>query len=226
MKEGYFRCSICFDSLFVGIDRGRIEEPSRCKKCGTERSMMLIHNRSIFSDKQMIKLQETPENIPEGETPHTVNLCSFDSLVDEVKPGDRIDITGIFRVVPQRLNAKMRRLKTIFKSFIDVIHYRKTGNRMSTDESNESEQNDKDEKDEKYKLTKKEEEKIKNLSKNPNIYELLTNSLAPGIWKMDDVKKGILCQLFGGTNKKFSNGTKIRGELHVLLMGDPGISKR
>jgi DNA replicative helicase MCM subunit Mcm2 (Cdc46/Mcm family) len=74
--------------------------------------------------------------------------------------------------------------------------------------------------DDKLKFTKKEEENILKLSRNPNIYEILTNSLAPGIYKMDDVKKGILAQLFGGTNKKFSNGTKIRGEIHCLLMGE------
>eukprot|EP01080_Neovahlkampfia_damariscottae_P012116 gene12116-5608_t len=227
IKCGYFRCSICHFPKEVIIDRGRIDEPSSCESCATAGSMSLVHNRCLFSDKQLIKLQETPETIPEGETPHTVNLCAFDSIVDSVKPGDRIDVTGIYRAVGKRLNPKNRSISTIFRNYIDVIHFKKTGMRLTdleedeniTDESSYSlESNDK------IKISPEDEEKIKNFSRHPDLYEKLTNALAPSIFKMDDVKKGILCQLFGGVNKKLPNG-KIRGELHVLMMGDPGVSK-
>ncbi len=59
--------------------------------------MSLIHNRCVFKDKQWVKLQETPDAIPEGETPHTVSLYAYDELVDVARPGDRVDITGVYR---------------------------------------------------------------------------------------------------------------------------------
>ena len=73
--------------------------------------MELIHNRSLFSDKQLIRLQETPDEIPEGETPFTVSLFAFDDLVDTVRPGDRIEVTGIFKAHPNRLNPRMRTVR-------------------------------------------------------------------------------------------------------------------
>jgi len=60
---------------------------------------MLIHNRSVFSDKQMIRIQETPETVPQGETPATMTIVAYDSLVDSARPGDQIEVTGILRAV-------------------------------------------------------------------------------------------------------------------------------
>jgi DNA replication licensing factor MCM4 len=76
---------------------------------------------------QMIRLQETPDEIPEGETPHSVTLFAFDSLVDAVRPGDRVEVTGIFRAVPRRQNPKMRVVRSVYKTYIDVIHFRGGG---------------------------------------------------------------------------------------------------
>jgi DNA replication licensing factor MCM4 len=67
--------------------------------------------------------------------------------------------------------------------------------------------------------------KLKEISKLPHIYELLTRSLAPSIWELEDIKKGLLCQLFGGSVKKLSSGASFRGDMNVLLVGDPGTSK-
>lgn len=61
--------------------------------------MEIVHNRCLYSDKQLVRLQENPDEIPEGETPHAVSLFAFDDLVDAVRPGDRVDVTGIFRCV-------------------------------------------------------------------------------------------------------------------------------
>jgi DNA replication licensing factor MCM4 len=227
VKSGYFRCSLCHFSKEVIIDRGRIDEPGFCESCSASGSMALVHNRCYFSDKQLIKLQETPETIPEGETPHTVNLCVFDSLVDAVKPGDRIDVTGIYRAVGKRMNPKSRSISTIFRNYIDVIHFKKTGMRLTDAEETEKFTDESSyslESDDKIKISPEDEKKIKNFAKQPDLYEKLTTALAPSIYKMDDVKKGILCQLFGGVNKKLPN-SKIRGELHILMMGDPGVSK-
>lgn len=126
MQEAFFQCQVCAHTTRVEMDRGRIAEPSVCGRCHTTHSMALIHNRSLFSDKQMIKLQESPEDMPAGQTPHTVILFAHNDLVDKVQPGDRVNVTGIYRAVPIRVNPRVSNVKSVYKTHIDVIHYRKT----------------------------------------------------------------------------------------------------
>lgn len=193
--------------------------------------MQLIHNRSVFADKQVIKLQETPDSVPDGQTPHSVSLCAYDELVDVCKAGDRVEITGIFRCNPVRVNPRQRTTKSLFKTYVDVLHIQKVdrtklGIDASTVEQELSEQISSDV-EQVRKITAEEEQKIKEMAARPDIYELLSRSLAPSIYEMDDVKKGILLQLFGGTNKSFEKGgnPRYRGDINVLLCGDPSTSK-
>ena len=91
MKKAFFRCSICEHCTEVDNDRGRIAEPTTCdnNNCKSSNTMMLIHNRCTFSDKQVCRLQEIPDETPDGQTPYTVTLFCYDDLVDVAKPGDR-----------------------------------------------------------------------------------------------------------------------------------------
>lgn len=193
--------------------------------------MQLIHNRCVFADKQVIKLQETPDSVPDGQTPHSVSLCAYDELVDVCKAGDRIEVTGIFRSNPVRVNPRQRTTKALFKTYVDVLHIQKVDKKklgidLSTVEQELSEQvvgNT----EQARKVTAEELEKIKETSRRPDVYELLARSLAPSLYEMDDVKKGILLQLFGGTNKTFQKGgnPRYRGDINVLLCGDPSTAK-
>lgn len=193
--------------------------------------MQIVHNRCVFADKQVIKLQETPDSIPDGQTPHSVSLCVYDELVDVCKAGDRVEVTGIFRSNPVRVNPRQRTQKTLFKTYIDVLHVlkidrKKLGVDVSTVEQELSEQASGDA-EQVRKISAEEEEKIRRTSTRPDIYELLARSLAPSVYEMDDVKKGILLQMFGGTNKSFQKGgnPRYRGDINVLLCGDPSTSK-
>ncbi|RYO87538.1 hypothetical protein DL764_008850 [Monosporascus ibericus] len=232
MRQAFFRCNVCSHSLLVGLDRGKIREPTECPRplCNSKNSMQIIHNRCEFEDKQVIKLQETPDAVPAGQTPHSVSVCVYNELVDFCKAGDRVQITGIFRVSPVRINPRMRTVKSVFKTFVDVVHVAKVDSkRLDADhttldeETNDPENNI----EETRKITPEEEEKIKATAARPDIYELLSRSLAPSIYEMDDVKKGILLQMFGGTNKTFQKGgsPRYRGDINVLLCGDPSTSK-
>ena len=126
LKQAFFQCGQCgAPGEPVFIDRGRIEEPQQCSECEAKFVMRLIHNRCVFANKQLVRMQETPDAIPEGETPHSVSMCVFDDLVDVGRPGDRVEITGIFRAVPVRVAAGQRTVKSIYKTYIDVIHVRK-----------------------------------------------------------------------------------------------------
>ncbi|NXO79094.1 MCM4 factor, partial [Sitta europaea] len=218
MQEAFFRCQVCAFTTRVEIDRGRIAEPSVCKNCHTTHSMVLIHNRSMFSDKQMIKLQESPEDMPAGQTPHTVALFAHNDLVDKVQPGDRVNVTGIYRAVPVRVNPRVSSVKSVYRTHIDVIHYRKTDSKRlhGVDEENEQKR-----------FTEERVEMLKELSKKPDIYERLALALAPSIYEHEDIKKGILLQLFGGSRKDFTQTGRgnFRAEINILLCGDPGTSK-
>lgn len=215
------------------IDRGKIAEPTICPRevCKSPNSMQLVHNRSRFADKQVIKLQETPDNVPDGQTPHSVSLLAYDELVDVCKAGDRIEITGVFRSVPVRINPRQRSVKALFKTYIDITHIQKVDKkRMGLDVSTlegEVAQQVASDIEEVRKITDEEIAKIREVGARYDVYELLSRSLAPSIYEMDDVKKGVLLQLFGGTNKTFTKGgaPRYRGDINVLLCGDPSTSK-
>uniref|UniRef100_A0A8C3XUP3 DNA replication licensing factor MCM4 n=1 Tax=Chelydra serpentina TaxID=8475 RepID=A0A8C3XUP3_CHESE len=242
MQEAFFKCQVCAFTTRVEIDRGRIAEPSTCKNCNTTHSMALIHNRSMFSDKQMIKLQESPEDMPAGQTPHTVVLFAHNDLVDKVQPGDRVNVTGkmwflnfiwlihvtFFSLdqmvqsgivaVPIRVNPRVSNVKSVYKTHIDVIHYRKTDSKRLHGVDEETEQK---------MFAENRVEMLKELSRKPDIYERLSLALAPSIYEHEDIKKGILLQLFGGSRKDFSHTGRgnFRAEINILLCGDPGTSK-
>jgi DNA replication licensing factor MCM4 len=233
MKDAFFKCQVCNHTVKVDIDRGKIAEPTKCPRriCDSPNSMQIVHNRSGFADKQVIKLQETPDSVPDGQTPHSVSLCAYDELVDLCKAGDRVEVTGIFRTSPVRVNPRQRTMKSIFKTYVDVVHIQKVDKKrmgidVTTLDHDVSEQVS-GEVEETRRITEEEEEKIKATAARPDIYELLSRSLAPSIYEMDDVKKGILLQLFGGTNKSFEKGgsPKYRGDINILLCGDPSTSK-
>ncbi|WRT70901.1 uncharacterized protein IL334_007900 [Kwoniella shivajii] len=259
MTTAFFRCMVCQHTVQADIDRGKINEPDRCPRdvCGMKGTMSLIHNRSDFTDKQVIRLQETPDAVPDGQTPHTVSLCSYDELVDLVKPGDRVIITGIFRSIPVRVNPRQRSIKSLFKTYLDVVHIKRTNTgRMGYDpstrngegrppgvgvggEDDEDELLSRPDKDATEDDTEEEpafaasaemEQRLIELSNNPDVYDILARSMAPSIYELEDVKKGILLQLFGGTNKSIARGgggggPRYRGDINVLMVGDPGTSK-
>jgi DNA replication licensing factor MCM4 len=164
-----------------------------------------------------------------------------------------------------RVNPRQRTIKTLFKTYLDVVHIKKTDSRrLGVDSSTREDESrigvgrvgvgvggeEADEMDEgddamdiqaqltgggggqesRNRTAADLEEKLAELSRREDIYEFLSRSLAPSIWEMDDVKKGILLQLFGGTNKVIGRGgggggPRYRGDINVLLVGDPGTSK-
>lgn len=133
MREAFFKCIICAFCTTVEVDRGRIAQPTLCTNCNTNHCFRLVHNRSEFTDKQLIKLQESPDDMAAGQTPHNVLLYAHNDLVDKVQPGDRVTVTGIYRAVP--LKDRGRNIKSIYKTHVDVVHYRKAdSNRLYEDE--------------------------------------------------------------------------------------------
>ncbi|KAI8867578.1 MCM-domain-containing protein [Ramicandelaber brevisporus] len=233
LKSAFFRCNVCDSNETVAVDRGYVDEPAKCNnnQCRATRSMILIHNRCEYADKQVCRLQETPDMIPDGQTPHAVSLHMFDELVDFAKPGDRLEITGIYRGIPVRANPRMRTVKAIYRTYLDVVHIRKTdkkrlGSDNSTVADNEFEVKV-NESDSLSNSASMSEDEIHALSQDGQLFDILSQSLAPSIFGLEDVKKGILLQLLGGSNKNLDRtaAPRIRGDINILLVGDPGVSK-
>jgi len=262
LKVAHFTCTICGHDVQVTIDRGRIQEPnSKCPTCSTNNSYQLTHNRSIYADKQLVRLQETPDEVPAGQTPASVVTFCFDDLVDSVKPGDKVEVTGVLRAQPVRVNPKISKVKSIYKTYLDVIHFKRiTG--MDSGRNRDEERVGRDGGGMTSRFTPARIAELKELSQRPDIYEMLVQSLAPSIWEMDNVKKGVLCMLFGGNHVRVKRGTAERrrrreererrgndhsdidendeeyddfdeenegnpkrGDINILLCGDPGTSK-
>lgn len=217
MSEAFFRCSVCRFNTSVEVERGRIAEPTLCRHCNTNHSFSIIHNRSRFTDKQMIKLQESPDDMPAGQTPHTVVLYAHGDLVDCVQPGDRIAVTGVYRAVPMRASPIARNLKSVYKTHIDAVHFRKTDAKRLHDSADGKEQL----------FDPDRVALLEELSRKPDIYERLARAIAPSIYENEDIKKGILLQLFGGSKKDFAATGRgaFRSDINILLCGDPGTSK-
>jgi DNA replication licensing factor MCM4 len=218
LKVAHFGCTICGNAVTSTIDRGRITEPTVCPNCQTRSAFQLQHNRSVFADKQLIRLQETPDEVPAGQTPASVLTLAFDDLVDTVVPGDKVEITGILRAQPVRVHPKLSKLQSLYKTYLDVIHFHKiTGQqptaatvpaeaRATTNHSNvpQSRQHPA--------WTPARIQQLREWSQDPQIYPKLTASLAPSIWELDHCKQGILCMLFGGNTRRIARGTAARAQ--------------
>ncbi|XP_012062600.1 PREDICTED: DNA replication licensing factor MCM4 [Atta cephalotes] len=217
MREAFFKCIVCSFTTTVIIDRGHIAEPTVCTHCNNNFCFSLVHNRSHFTDKQMIKLQESPDDMPAGQTPHTVVLFAHHNLVDAVSPGDRVSVTGIYRALPIRVNPRQTNVRAIYRTHVDVVHFRKQDSKRLYEQEDGK----------RHVFPPERVELLKLLSQKEDIYERLARHIAPSIYENEDVKKGILLQLLGGTKKEQNERTKkhFRSEINILLCGDPGTSK-
>ncbi|KAI6232940.1 DNA replication licensing factor MCM4 [Aphelenchoides fujianensis] len=214
MRTGFFQCSVCNFSVEVEVDRGRIEEPVNCTNCNNTYCFQLIHNRSIFVDKQMIKLQEIPGVEHSGQTQHTITLIVHGSLVESVFPGDRVFVTGIFRGNFNRLHPARTAMNAILQTSVDVLHFRKMNQDRLHDTNDGS-----------Y-LSEERIAEIRKVAEDPDVIKKLCEALAPQIYGHEDIKQGLLCQVFGGTDKpSVANRNRIRNEINILLCGDPGTAK-
>lgn len=200
IRTAHFRCTKCGRSELINNVGGRIEEPQDCAGCKAKFSFEIIHNLCRFLDRQLVKFQETPDSVPDGETPQTINLLTYEELVDSVRPGDKVEVTGIFRAQAGRLSQNKRVVKSVFNTYVDVLSFTKSQKQklFNTEGSQEE-----------Y-FTEETKKQVLELSNHPNIYDKLVASFSPSIWENEDVKKGILCQLFGGTPKEFSQAGRGR----------------
>ncbi len=185
---------------------GQFIEPDGCATDGcTFKKLELIPKLSWFVDSQKIRIQEQPEGLRGGEQPQTLDIDVTDDLTGIVAPGDRVVMNGILRSM-QRITHGSKH--TVFDIYLEC-------NSIEVAEKEFEE----------VEIDEKAEEEIIAISKDPQVYRNIVNSIAPTIYGNDDVKEAIALQLFGGIMKEMPDGSHLRGDIHVLLIGDPGIAK-
>ncbi|XP_026763074.2 DNA replication licensing factor MCM4 [Galleria mellonella] len=217
MREAYFKCAVCGAGAVAELQRGRVPEPAHCSHCNTAHCFQLIHNRSHFSDKQLVKLQESPDDMPAGRTPATVSVLSHGALVEAAGAGERVCVTGVFRAAPAALHPRRATLRALHRTHLDALHYRRAAPHRLHHYDDGKE----------HRFPQERIELFKALAAQPDCYERLARAIAPSIYENLDIKKGVLLQLLGGTKKNFNAAgrTHFRSEINILLCGDPGTSK-
>ncbi|PWW73169.1 MCM-domain-containing protein [Tuber magnatum] len=164
---------------------------------------------SVYRDHQTISIQEMPERAPAGQLPRSVDVIMDDDLVDRVKPGDRIQLVGLYRSLGNR-NAGQgsSTFRTLLIANNVILLSSKAGGGIAQ-----------------ATITDTDIRNINKIAKKRNIFELLSQSLAPSIYGHDHIKKAILLMLLGGMEKNLDNGTHLRGDINILMVGDPSTAK-
>lgn len=217
MKSAFFRCSSCRADLMVPLDNAKVQEPTDCPSCKMKNTFEIIHNHCVFHDKQYIKFQELPEYVSEGETPHSLTIICYDNNVDGIRPGDRVEVVGIYRAQSIKVQRIKSNVKSVFNTYTDLISFRiLEENRFRADEVQG-----------KQRFTDDEKKEFMRMAERHRVIDDLVNSFAPSIYGHEDVKKGILAQLFGGTVKEFNEigRGRFRSDVNICLVGDPSTAK-
>jgi len=203
-----FECPSCGNIINVLQLDKTFKEPNKCG-CGRKGKFRLLKKELV--DAQGLVLEEDPENLQGGEQPKRMNVLLKDDLVSplserKTNPGSKIKIIGTIKEVPifSRRGSKTTRFDLLIEA-----------NNFETIEENFYE----------VEITKEEDKEIKKLSKDPKVYKKLIESIAPSIYGYEKVKEALILQLMGGVHKQRQDGVVTRGDMHILLIGDPGSGK-
>ena len=201
LTVAHFECGGCGEPIPIDQNRHKLRKPSECPHCKSRRNFELLIEEGTHIDTQALGLQERPEELPPGEVPEPLSARLKETLIRAVSPGDRVRITGI---------VKLKERKGSGKEFTRIleVNYIEASNRNPAE----------------LELSGEQVVKYKALSTNPNLEDLLIESYAPSIYGWRHVKKALLYCQFGGI-RKIKGEIPTRGDINVLMVGDPGTAK-
>ncbi len=205
VKVAVYKCQLCgeSDKRFVGKN---FQPPKRCEFC-KKFALVQVDDESTFTDIQRAEVQELLERVRGGAPAAHIELLLEDDLVNRVAPGDNIEVAGMLRLKPPMKTRQKQDM--VYGRYIEV-------------NSAKSLKRDFEE----IEISKEDERRLKDLARNPDISDTIVKSIAPSIYGHNEVKKALALQLFGGTRgKTMKGGAPIRDDIHILLIGDPGIAK-
>lgn len=200
---------------------GPINMPSKClathnhddansqQKCPPD-PYVVVHDKSTFIDQQVLKLQELPDAVPVGEMPRHILVLVDRYLTNQVVPGTRVKMVGTYLIY----QSKQRSLAGLNSVAIRNPYLKVMGIQTDVDTAAQG-----------LTFTEEEEEEFLKMSRMPNLYDAFSRSIAPSIYGNEDIKKAIACLLMGGSKKILPDGMRLRGDINVLLLGDPGTAK-
>jgi len=215
-KELTYKCLDKHISKFTLLDGMSLDKAVKCQspRCPYT-NLAIVAEESRFIDFQIVRLQELPEDLPPGQLPHYVNVSMKQDLVDYARPGDRIILTGIVRIEQERVSGVKQSESALYRLRMDGNNIEFIGGRgIKGTRRTEREE-----------ISPDEQKIIRTLSKNPDIYNRLIASFAPHIRGHELFKEAILLLIVGSTQRALSDGSKIRGDINVFLVGDPGTAK-
>ncbi len=205
IQEAAFECQRCGTLTYIPQAGGDFQEPHECQGCERQGPFRINFDQSEFIDSQKIRVQESPEGLRGGETPQSIDIHIEDDITGRVSPGDHVIVTGILHLEQQGSGQEK---SAVFDVYMDGVSV----------EIEDEEFEDMD-------ITDEDKQEIIELSNEGNIYEQMVDSIAPAIYGYEQEKLAMILQLFSGVTKHLPDGSRIRGDLHMLLIGDPGTGK-
>ncbi len=208
VSNARFECPACGTIHSVLQLDEKFREPTRCS-CGRRGGFRELEKEMV--DAQRLILEESPDALSGGEQPKRMTVFLKEDLVEprmeeKTTPGSKVRVIGVLKEVP--IPAKTGGILTRFELAVEA------NNIMPLEESFDD-----------INISEEEEDEIKELAADPKILTRIVESIAPSVWGYPEIKESLALQMFGGVQKKRSDGTKTRGDIHVLLVGDPGVAK-
>jgi replicative DNA helicase Mcm len=204
IQEAAFECQRCGTLSYIP-QSGGFQEPHECQGCERQGPFSVNYDQSTFVDAQKIRVQERPEGLRGGETPQSIDVDLEDDITGDVAPGDYVTMTGVLRIDQQEDQSGKSRMFDVFMDGHSLVL--------------------EDEEFEEMDISEADKRAIVELSQETDIYDRVIESIAPSIYGYDEEKLAIAMQLFSGVTKNLPDDSRIRGDLHILLIGDPGTGK-
>ena len=209
LREVMYDCGKC--GFIVGPifqQKGGDEtRPGSCPECQSKGPWRVNAEKTVYRNYQKMTLQESPGEVPAGRIPRSKEIILLHDLIDQARPGDEVEITGIYT---NNFESSLNRANgfPVFSTYVEANHLSRKGDVNAATN-----------------LTDEDKEEIRRLARDPQIARRIVKSIAPSIHGHDDIKAGIALALFGGQEKFVKGKTKLRGDINMLLLGDPGVAK-
>eukprot|EP01084_Bolivina_argentea_P295085 507939_1 len=214
MRVATYICDICGNEIYQLINKRKYRQitecpSSQCQQNRNRRPILPQTRGSKFVKFQEIKLQELPEQVPEGNVPRSINIYTFGELTRKCQCGDKITMDGIWLPMPNTTGWMAMRAGLTTNTYLHCMNIQQEKKGYNIEEQTEELLN-----------------QVREINKDSDIYDKLSRSIAPEIYGLENVKKAMLLLLIGGVDKISAiDKMKIRGDINILLMGDPGVAK-
>jgi len=207
LKYVKFDCGKCGITLGPFQQESNVEvKISYCQSCQSRGPFTINSEKTVYRNYQKLTLQESPGTVPAGRLPRHREVILLWDLIDKAKPGDEIEVTGVYR---NNYDAQLNNRNgfPVFATILEANNIVKSHDQLAG-----------------FRMTEQDEAEIRKLSKDPHIVDKIINSIAPSIYGHTDIKTAVALSLFGGV-AKHKDAHHIRGDINVLLLGDPGTAK-